>query len=560
VRQGLSWRPPWRRAIPLVAVALVPIGPATASDHGQRALDGGSCFGRPATVTGTAKADRLGGTAGADVIVAGGGDDKIRGRGGDDLICGGRGRDLLIGGAGDDSLNGGPHKDSCEGGAGADRLVDCELTDSIPASAAPTPNRPPQAGEISASTDERSPVSVDVVAAAADPDGEALTVSDVDGSGTVGDATVDGPHSVRFDPAGRFRSLAPGRRASTSFGYTVADNRGGSAAARVTVTVTGTDDAPFAIGDAAHLDEGASATAIDVLANDTDVDGGPKSIVSTTDGAHGTVLITAEGSGVTYKPDGGYCNDGEAADTFTYTLNGGSAAQVKVTVACNPAPVAVDDAVSLTEGATASAINVLANDISAGGGPKSIVSKTNGAHGPVAITAGGSGLTYTPGSGYCNDGEAADTFTYTLNGGASATVSVSVICVTTVATSPALEPSFDPAITDYTTRCTGTPLEVSGRTAAGATVAIDGAGPDEGAFQATVPLQEGQEFGFSTIDGGEQIDYHVRCLPSDFPIWEYTALKPAAREFYVVTPTLGAGFSPYVVIFRQAWSALVVAL
>ena len=298
-----------------------------------------------------------------------------------------------------------------------------------------------------------------------------------------------------------------------------------------------------------------------MLANDTDVDGGPKSIVSTTDGAHGTVAITGGGSGLTYEPDSGYCNDGEAADTFTYTLNGGSTAQVDVTIACNPGPVAVDDAVTLNEGAAATAIDVLANDTER---RRAQVDRLEDQRRPRARSrspAGAAGSPTQPDSGYCNDGEAADTFTYTLNGGASATVSVRVICVTTVATSPALEPSFDPAIPDYT-------VEVHRRSARG--LRKDRGGDDGGDrwrgrrkkahFEATVPLQENQEFGFSTVDGGEQRDYHVRCLPSDFPIWEYTALKPAAREFYVVTPTLGAGFSPVRGDLRQTRRAPLVAL
>ena len=40
--------------------------------------------------------------------------------------------------------------------------------------------------------------------------------------------------------------------------------------------MTCVDDAPVAVNDAATVAEDAPATAIDVLANDTDADGGPK--------------------------------------------------------------------------------------------------------------------------------------------------------------------------------------------------------------------------------------------------------------------------------------------
>ena len=45
----------------------------------------------------------------------------------------------------------------------------------------------------------------------------------------------------------------------------------------MTVTVTCVDDNPVAVDDAATVAEDSGANAIDVLANDTDVDGGPKS-------------------------------------------------------------------------------------------------------------------------------------------------------------------------------------------------------------------------------------------------------------------------------------------
>ena len=41
--------------------------------------------------------------------------------------------------------------------------------------------------------------------------------------------------------------------------------------------------------------EDAAATAITVLTNDTDVDGGPRSIASVTQPANGTVVITGGG-------------------------------------------------------------------------------------------------------------------------------------------------------------------------------------------------------------------------------------------------------------------------
>ncbi len=104
------------------------------------------------------------------------------------------------------------------------------------------------------------------------------------------------------------------------------------------------DHNPTAVNDAKTVDEDSGATTIDVLANDTDPDGGPKTIAAKTNGSHGTVTITNGGADLTYTPDANYC------------------------------------------GSDTNAIDVLANDTDADGGPKTIVAKTNGAHGTVTIT------------------------------------------------------------------------------------------------------------------------------------------------------------------------------
>ncbi len=62
------------------------------------------------------------------------------------------------------------------------------------------------------------------------------------------------------------------------------------------MTVTCVDDPPVAVADSATVVEDSGATSIDVLANDTDVDGGSKLVQSVTSAAHGTVVITGGGT------------------------------------------------------------------------------------------------------------------------------------------------------------------------------------------------------------------------------------------------------------------------
>jgi hypothetical protein len=58
-----------------------------------------------------------------------------------------------------------------------------------------------------------------------------------------------------------------------------------------------------------------------------------------------------------------------------------------------------------------------------------ISSRTQPSNGVVVIGPGGSGLTYQPNQGYCNTPSGpTDAFTYTLNGGSTASVLMSVTC------------------------------------------------------------------------------------------------------------------------------------
>jgi hypothetical protein len=113
---------------------------------------------------------------------------------------------------------------------------------------------------------------------------------------------------------------------------------------------------PGAVADEATVAEDTPATAIDVLANDDDPDGGAISVASVTQATNGSVAITGDGAGVSYAPAADYCNDppGTTPDTFTYTLSpGSSSATVSVRVTCiNDAPVLGGvGTVAFTEGA-----------------------------------------------------------------------------------------------------------------------------------------------------------------------------------------------------------------
>ena len=153
------------------------------------------------------------------------------------------------------------------------------------------------------------------------------------------------------------------------------------------------DQPPTAVNDQKTVAEDSGTTAIDVRANDTDPDGGPKTISSATQPAHGTVTVAADGSNLSYAPNPDYCNTAAPTDDFTYTLNGGSTATVAVTVNCvDDPPHAVNDQKTVAEDSGTTTIDVRANDTDPDGGPKTISSATQPAHGTVTVAADGSNL------------------------------------------------------------------------------------------------------------------------------------------------------------------------
>jgi hypothetical protein len=166
-----------------------------------------------------------------------------------------------------------------------------------------------------------------------------------------------------------------------------------------------------------------TAIDVDVLANDSDPDGDPLAVTSTTDPANGTASVNADGT-VRYTPDPDFSGD----DGFDYTVQDGQGGSdlVAVTVHVTPAgdgPVAVDDSLTVAED-TPGSMNVLANDLDGDGDLLTVTALTDPAHGTATIGAGGL-VTYTPDLDYAGP----DSFGYTASDGtatADGTVSVTV--------------------------------------------------------------------------------------------------------------------------------------
>lgn len=307
-------------------------------------------------------------------------------------------------------------------------------------------NDPPVAADDAVAAAAGGPTEILPLANDTDPDnGDSKTIVAVDTTGTLGSVTITGGGAaISYDPGSAFQGLGAGQTATDTFTYTMADSAGAQSTATVTVSIGGANDAPTAVADTAAVAAG-DATAILALANDTDPDtGDSKTIVAVnTAGALGSVAITGGGTGLSYSAGAAFQNLGAgqtATDTFSYTMADGSGAQSTATVTVtitgvNDAPTAVDDAATAAAGATV-AIAPLTNDTDPDtGDSKTIVTvNTAGTLGSVAITGGGTGLSYDTGGAFSNlaaGQTATDTFTYTIadSSGAQSTAAVTVTIV-----------------------------------------------------------------------------------------------------------------------------------
>ncbi|MFG1342654.1 tandem-95 repeat protein, partial [Xanthobacter autotrophicus] len=201
--------------------------------------------------------------------------------------------------------------------------------------------RPPTAVADSASVDEDTAFTIDLVANDTDPEGDALTL-----------------HSV-FDPVGGHISIVDNAlvytpkadfNGQTTLTYIIGDGHGNFSDGSLALTVNPVNDVPVAADDAYTVLEGATlaiAAGESLLANDRDVEGDALSAVLVSGPAHGTLALNSDGS-FTYTPEAGF----NGADSFSYKTNDGSVDSTAAAVALIVA--AVNNVPVLTVVATAS--------------------------------------------------------------------------------------------------------------------------------------------------------------------------------------------------------------
>ena len=201
-------------------------------------------------------------------------------------------------------------------------------------------NTDPVAVDDTASTDVDLAVDIDVLANDSDLDGDPLSLSIItdptNGTAVINDNNTPGDTSddlITYTPNAGFTG-------SDSLSYQISDGNGGTAQANVAITVgtTGGNTDPVAVDDTASTDVDL-AVDIDVLANDSDLDGDPLSLSITADPTNGTAVINDNNTPgdtsddlITYTPNAGFIG----SDSLSYQIsdgNGGTAqAEVAITV------------------------------------------------------------------------------------------------------------------------------------------------------------------------------------------------------------------------------------
>ena len=280
-------------------------------------------------------------------------------------------------------------------------------------------NLPPIAQDLTASTLENTPVTIDIAASASDPDGDldaasvCVTTPPTHGSVTVDPATGAATYTPDADYYG-----------SDTFNYAISDTGGLSAGATVNITVQYVNQPPTAVDDTADTLAN-HPVAINVLANDSDVEGDldPMSLRVSSAPGHGSASVDPQTHLVTYTPMTGFVG----TDTFTYTISdtAGSSASATVTENVHNHPPQAHDVSATLNGTRPVPIDVIANVTDAGGDiiPSSVQIVKPPTEGTAAVDPATGTVTYTPGPKFTG----MDMFTYAVSDSLGSTGSAVVV-------------------------------------------------------------------------------------------------------------------------------------
>ena len=248
---------------------------------------------------------------------------------------------------------------------------------------------------------------------------EVVVVSATSSRGAQVEINADG--TLNYTPPQDFTGI-------DSVTYTARNSDGIESTATLSIEVSPENDPPVAVVDAVTMLEDTLLENINVLGNDSDVDGGPLTVIGALSAEGAEVSVNADGT-VNYQPNANF----NGVDTITYTVSDGAGGvttgELKITVqAVEDAPVAANDGIDAIEDTLLENITVLENDTDADGDLLTVTTAVSTAGGAVSINADGS-LNYQAPANFTGE----DTITYTISdgneGASTATVTVTVASV-----------------------------------------------------------------------------------------------------------------------------------
>lgn len=112
-----------------------------------------------------------------------------------------------------------------------------------------------------------------------------------------------------------------------------------------------------------------------------------------------------------------------------------------------------------------------------------------------------------------------------------------------------LYPAFDLDETRYVSRCGRGAAPIQAEAGDGVEVAVGSNPPETGAIGVDPGVAPGEDFAVTVTEGDRGRTYEVRCLPADFPAWEFEALGEIEPGLFVVSFQASPRERPWVIAF-----------
>lgn len=277
-------------------------------------------------------------------------------------------------------------------------------------------NDTPEAFDDTVGTTENQSVTIDVLAN--DTDIDMTDTHTVDSVLVVDDGRTGAPttqpsptasivgNQVVFTPGTAYDYLSLNDTASAVVRYVMSDQHGAASTADLRITITGLNDAPIAVADAASVNEDSGIT-VSVLDNDYDVDQADTiTLTSVTQSPKGGIASIADGS-IVFSTDGDFesLNVGETEEVIIPYLisdNHGATADAELRLqvtGVNDAPVAFMDEASTTESSSV-LIDVLDNDTDVDEGHSFSISSARLVHGKGNVSISNNQIRFDPNGQY----------------------------------------------------------------------------------------------------------------------------------------------------------------